>query len=85
MRREFEMTPEQRETLLKAMQPVPVMFLSGGQPMFRSVQENANDAWEKLGREMGFKHMTVRPVPGKPDTFFTAEETQRQAAGGGDE
>jgi len=48
------------------------MYLSGGKPMFNSRQENANYAWEKLGKELGFKYMTVRPN-GKGDRFFTAE------------
>ncbi len=78
-RREFEMTEEQHKALLSACRPTPVMFLSGGTPMARSPQENANSAWAALGEELGFKHMTVQGVSGKGERFFTAEI--REAAG----
>ena len=38
--------------------------------MFGSPQENANRAWAKLGKKMGFDSMTV--MPGKEPRFFTA-------------
>lgn len=71
MKREFEMTDEQHARLMAACKPVPYMIMGGMAP--RSVQENANDAWAALGREMGFEPMTVQPVSGKSDRFFTAE------------
>jgi hypothetical protein len=71
MRKEFEMTDAQREKLMAAMQPVPLIALQCGIP--RSQQQNANDAWAALGAEMGFDPMTVRPIDGKSDRFFTAE------------
>jgi predicted TIM-barrel fold metal-dependent hydrolase len=71
MRKEFEMTEEDLNALLKACKPVPYMVIGGYVP--RSPQENANDAWERLGKKMGFDHMTVRPISGKGDRFFTAE------------
>ena len=70
----FEMTQEQLDEIMNACKPTPVMYLSGGKPMFNSQQENANYAWEKLGKELGFKHMTVRPN-GKGDRFFSADAT----------
>jgi hypothetical protein len=73
MRKEYEMTDQQFERLLDACKPVLVIFVSGGQSMFRSSQENANDAWAALGRELKFKPMTVHPVYGKGQRFFTAE------------
>lgn len=72
MRREFEMSEEQLKKILDACKPTPAMFLSGGQPMFGTPQENANRAWKALGEEMGFDYLTVRPN-GKGDRFFTAE------------
>lgn len=69
--KEFEMTQAQLDVLLSAMKPTPVMkfgsYVSG-----MDTQERANEAWENLGKEMGFDHMTVRPT-GKGDKFFTAE------------
>jgi len=72
-RREFELTEQQHAKLLDACKPVPAMYLSGGQPMFRSQQENANDAWAALGSEIGFDGASVQPVTGKTSRFFTAE------------
>ena len=70
-RREFHLTPGQLEKLLDACKPVPYMVVGGVPP--RSPQENANSAWKALGKELGFKHLTVRPVAGKGMEFFTAE------------
>ena len=72
---EFELTDNDLTLLKKASKPTPVMYLSGGQSMFASPQENANQAWAKLGRRMGFDPMSVRPVQGKDQKFFTAEPT----------
>jgi len=68
----FEMSQKQLDEIINASKATPVMYLSGGKPMFNSAQENANYAWEKLGKQLGFKHMTVRPN-GKGDRFFSAE------------
>lgn len=73
MRKEFEMTEEQFQRILKASQPVPYMVIGGVEPS--SPQENANRAWKELGDELGFDHMSVRPVQGKSQRFFTAEVT----------
>ena len=70
MRREYEMTEDQLKRLLEACRPVPYMIFGGREP--RSPQENANAAWQELGREMGFDGMSVQPVPGKGQRFFTA-------------
>ncbi len=72
MRREFEMTQEQLDTILDACKPVPYIAVQCGGP--RSPQESANVAWAALGREMGFQHMTVRP--GEGDRFFTTEPSE---------
>ncbi|MDD5061354.1 MAG: hypothetical protein PHN44_03620, partial [Candidatus Marinimicrobia bacterium] len=69
-RKEYEMTQEQYDTLLDACKPVPMIMLQCGTPS--SPQENANRAWEALGKEMGFEYMSVKLVPNKP-RFFTAE------------
>lgn len=73
MRKEFEMTAEQEAKLLEACKPVPYMVIGGMEP--RSPQENANDAWRGLGREMGFDGMSVEPSH-KGQRFFTAEVTE---------
>jgi UDP-N-acetylglucosamine enolpyruvyl transferase len=81
-RTNYEMTQAQLDAILDACKPTPVMFLSGGTPMGGSPQENANAAWERLGKEMGFDHMTVQPIAGQGNRFFTAvpseTETQRE-------
>ena len=71
-RTEYEMSKNDLAELLDAFKPVPVMFISGGQSIGGSQQENANYAWEKLGKKMGFDYMTVRPIDGKGMQFFTA-------------
>lgn len=73
MRTEFEMTKEQETTLLEACKPVLYLIVGGVAP--RGPQENANDAWRDLGKTLGFKHMTVKPVSGKGVRYFTAEPT----------
>jgi len=73
---EFEMSQQDLTELLDASKPTPVMYLSGGVPMYASPQENANRAWEKLGKKLGFKHMTVKPLKeSRGQRFFTAEPT----------
>lgn len=68
--KDYEMTQGQLDVLIDAMKAVPLIAINCGMPS--SQQENANRAWERLGNEMGFKHMTVRPN-GKGDRFFSAE------------
>lgn len=76
-RTDYEMTQEDLDILLAAMKPVPYMVIGGRPPL--SQQENANLAWEALGKKMGFDHMTVRPN-GRGDRFFSAvpSETPEQ-------
>lgn len=75
MRKEYEMTEEDLAAILKACEPVPYIVVGGHPPL--SQQERANNAWEALGRKMGFKFMTVRPSP-KGQRFFTAEPVEEE-------
>jgi len=70
-RREYEMTEADLAKILEACKPVPLIALNAGMPS--SPQENANRAWRSLGHNMGFNYLTVRPVAGKGERFFTAE------------
>lgn len=70
MRKDFEMTQEQFDEIMKACKPQPMIAIHCGNPP--SPQERANDAWGKLGKHLGFKHMTVQPT-GKGERFFSAE------------
>lgn len=74
-RKEYELTDEQLESILNlnASKPVPYMVFGGREP--RSPQENANARRAALGTEMGFDFLTVQPVQGKGQKFFTAEES----------
>ena len=83
-RREFEMSEEDLKSLLDACRPVPVMFGSGGVPLFATQFENANRAWQALAQKMGFVWDTVRPIPGADQRRFTAEgnEAAPGCAGG---
>ena len=73
MRKSFKLTDEQFKRLVDAARPVPYMVFGGYEP--RSPQQNANDAWCALGREIGFDGMTVQPDP-RGERFFTAEATK---------
>ena len=69
---EFEMSEDQHRRLLAACAPVPYMVFDGVEP--RTPQQNANDAWRALGRELGFDWESAKPVPGKDSRHFTALE-----------
>ncbi len=75
---EYEMTEKDLEEILEVCKPVPLIALNCGMP--DSPQENANRAWKRLGEKMGFDHMTVNPIDGKGNRFFTAvpSETESQ-------
>jgi len=75
MRVNYEMTAADLSALLDAMKPVPMIMLQCGAP--RSVQENANAAWARLGEKMGFDPMTVQPN-GRGDRFFSADALAAQ-------
>jgi len=72
------MTEADLENILKACEPVPMIMLQCVPG--RSQQERANDAWDELGKRMGFDSMTVQPIAGKGARFFTAvpSETEPQ-------
>ena len=76
MRKEFEMTEEDLEDLLKAAEPVPLIMLHipGANP---TPQERANRVWQRLGNKMGFEFMSVQPS-NKGDRFFTAESRESE-------
>jgi len=74
---DYEMTQEQFGEIIDACSATPVMYLSGGEPMFNSPQENANHAWKLLGDKLGFDYTTVRPN-GKGDRFFTAKSVGKE-------
>ena len=77
-RTNYEMTEIDMKELMEAMQPVPVMKIGNYAPP--SVQVNANRAWERLGKKMGFDYETVQPRQGYGTRFFTAipSETPEQ-------
>lgn len=69
-RTNYEMTEADLQELLAAMKSVPVMMIGGSTGP--SQQENANAAWARLGAKMGFDPMTVQPISGKGNRFFSA-------------
>lgn len=76
-RKHFEMTEADLEKILEACRPVPMIMLHVGR--HRSVQENANAAWAELGSRMGFDPMTVLPLTGQGQRFFTAMPVELEA------
>lgn len=75
----YEMTEDDLKELLESCKPVPYMVMGGSAPS--SPQENANRAWARLGSKMGFDHMTVQPIPGRGQRFFTAVPTETEDQG----
>lgn len=71
MSKEFELTDEQFEEIMKINKEGGdrVMYITGGQPLgtgkggaFRSLQDKINDYWDKLAAELGFNKDTIKPV-----------------------
>jgi len=77
-RTNYEMTEEDLKEILDSSKPTPCMMIGSYTPA--TPQENANRAWQSLGKKMGFDHMTVRPIEGKGQRFFSAvpSETEEQ-------
>ena len=73
-RTNYEMTEEDLTALLEACKPTVCMLIGGSYPS--SPQENANRAWANLGEKMGFDSMTVQPIAGKGNRFFSAVPTE---------
>ena len=76
MRKEFKMTKEELTEVLDASKPVRYMVFGGRGPM--NPQEKANIVWHGLGKKYGFKPMTVKPVSGKSQEYFTAEVVKEE-------
>jgi hypothetical protein len=74
------MSEEDLEQLLESCKSVPVMMIGGCTGA--SPQENANRAWQRLGEKMGFDYMTVRPIDGKGQCFFSAVPTENETQKG---
>ena len=47
-----------------------VMYLSGGIPMGRSPQDQANDIWREVAKELGFVWDSVEPAGGDEKDFL---------------
>jgi len=78
-RTNYEMSEENLKELLEACRPTPCILVGGFAQL--SQQDMANAAWQRLGGKMGFDYLTVRPIAGKGNSFFSAvpseTETQR--------
>ena len=63
-KQKFTITKEQFEKIVAINKEGgdPVMYLSGGIPMGRSLQEKINDFWDELGKEMGFDWHTIEII-----------------------
>ena len=77
-RTDYEMTKYDHEELLEACKPTPCIMIGGSTGP--SPQENANNAWKRLGKKLGFDSTTVKPIQGKGAEFFSAvpSETEEQ-------
>lgn len=74
MRKEYQMSAEDLETLKEACKPVPYICVGGGGGVpLRTPLENAIAAWCIIGNKMGFDPATPMPIHGKGMDWFTAE------------
>lgn len=71
---EFEMTKAEMNEIIAINKEGgdPVMYLSGGASLGRSLQEKVNDYWKKLGEKYKFDSSTVSG-PGKTALHFKAK------------
>lgn len=70
MKKEFVLTKNQLDRIIKASKPVPYMVFGGVEPS--SPQENANAAWEAVAKELGVEMMSIEPVRGKGNEYILA-------------
>lgn len=72
MKQKYTLTTEQFNKILAINKEGgdPVMYLSGGVPLGKSLQEKINDFWDELGKEMKFDRNTIEPID---NTNFYAE------------
>lgn len=63
-KQKFTLSDEQFQKIIQINREKgdPVMFLSGGVPIGKSLQEKINDYWDELGKEMGFDWKTIEPI-----------------------
>ena len=76
MKTDFKMTQKEMDSILKINKEGgdPVMYLSGGIPIGRSLQEKIDDYWVLLGSKYRFHPSTVEPND-KGELHFKAETT----------
>jgi len=81
-RREYELTDKQFAAFVIAInnaRNTPAMMIGGTLPS--SPQDVAYREWANLGKEIGFEPMTVKPVRGKGERFFTAVPVEQPIPG----
>lgn len=79
-RKQFRISDEDYEAIMKiARTPAPLMYLSGGTPMFRSKQEQANDVWQAMAKRLGFVWDTAHPADTGDPKDFTAEVEEKSS------
>lgn len=79
MRKLFKMTEEEMQEIIDINKRGgdPVMYISGGQPLGRSLQEKINDYWATLAEKYGFDINTVKPSS-EGKLYFTAVSTEKK-------
>lgn len=71
-RKEFELTEEQFIHLKVVCRKLTLEDVKEGENPIQARQNKVNAAWMRLGKLMGFRHLTVEFIEGKSQNFFTA-------------
>ena len=72
MKQEFEMTQQNMDDIIAINNNMPPVMKIGSHWSGMDLAEKINAYWEKLGNDMGFKHMTVE-ASSRGKLFFLAE------------
>jgi len=95
MKRQYRLSEEELRGIIEASRSTPVMYLSGGVPMYDSPQQNANRAWKVVAQNHGFiwdsaesagtgdnHDVLAEPIPPVEPVVLAIDEAQKKKAGG---
>lgn len=72
----YELTQEERASIIEASKPRPYLVMNGMPPM--SSMPTINALWEKVAARVGCKVFTIRPSS-KGELYFEAEPIEGES------